>query len=241
MAYQPNDPFRGDMTEDEIRHQARLNSLDNELQPDPELAEGPASGAKVAMFAIAIAVVLGAVFYGLNNTTVNQAGTTPPSQTAQTQPANPAAASRHARRDAEAQQRAWHDHAARRPIARPRRSPIRRDRTIDPSANPPASKHHSPSLRLTLRSGPIARCFLLAASTEHLVEFAAGKAVGEFVESPLLRHFARGLHEAGPGGARERAADADAADAEISGFLDRQSGGADQQIDRLWMHRLHHR
>ena len=29
------------------------------------------------MFAIAIAVVLGAVFYGLNNSTVNQAGTTP--------------------------------------------------------------------------------------------------------------------------------------------------------------------
>jgi hypothetical protein len=44
------------------------------------------------MFAVAIAVVLGAVFYGLNNTTVNQAGTTPPSQTAQqTSPANPAA------------------------------------------------------------------------------------------------------------------------------------------------------
>ena len=74
------------------RRQARLNSLDNELQADPELAEGPASGAKVAMFAVAIAVVLGAVFYGLNNTSVNQAGTTPPSQTAQqTQPANPAA------------------------------------------------------------------------------------------------------------------------------------------------------
>jgi hypothetical protein len=91
MAYQPNDPHRADMTDDEIRRQARLNSLDNELQPDLELAEGPASGAKVAMFAIAIAVVLGAVFYGLNNTTVNQAGTTPPSQTAQTQPANPAA------------------------------------------------------------------------------------------------------------------------------------------------------
>ena len=61
------------------------------MQPDPELAEGPASGAKIAMFAVAIAVVLGAVFYGLNNTSVNQAGTTPPSQTAQTQPANPAA------------------------------------------------------------------------------------------------------------------------------------------------------
>ena len=87
----PNDPYRAGMTDDEIRHQARLNSLDNELQPDPALAEGPPSGGKVAMFAVAIAVVLGALFYGLNNTTVNQAGTTPPNQTAQTQPANPAA------------------------------------------------------------------------------------------------------------------------------------------------------
>ena len=92
MAYQPNDPSRANLTEDEIRHQARLNSLDNELQPDPELAEGPASGTKIAMFAVAIAVVLGALFYGLNNTSVNQAGTTPSAQTAQTQPANPATA-----------------------------------------------------------------------------------------------------------------------------------------------------
>jgi hypothetical protein len=90
MTYQPNDPYR--LTDDEIRRQARLNSLDNEIQPDPELAEGPASGAKVAMFALAIAVVLGAVFYGLNNSSINQAGTTPPTQTAQTQPANPPAA-----------------------------------------------------------------------------------------------------------------------------------------------------
>jgi hypothetical protein len=43
------------------------------------------------MYAIAIAVVLGVVFYGLNNNTVDQAGTMPPSETAQqTQPANPA-------------------------------------------------------------------------------------------------------------------------------------------------------
>jgi hypothetical protein len=90
MAY-PDDPYRAPMTDEEIRRQARLNSLDNELQADPELAEGPASGGKVAMFAIAIAVVLGAVFYGLNNTSVNQAGTTPPEKTAQTQSANPAA------------------------------------------------------------------------------------------------------------------------------------------------------
>ena len=92
MSYQPNpnDPYR--LSDDEIRRQARLNSLDNEIRPDPELGEGPASGAKVVMFAIAIAVVMGVVFYGLNNTSINQAGTTPPAQTAQTQPANPPAA-----------------------------------------------------------------------------------------------------------------------------------------------------
>jgi hypothetical protein len=91
MTYNPNDPYRASMSDEEIRRQARLSSLDNEIQPDPELGEGPASGAKIAMFAIAIAVVMGALFYGLNNTTVNQAGTEPSSQTAQTQPANPAA------------------------------------------------------------------------------------------------------------------------------------------------------
>jgi hypothetical protein len=92
MAYQPNpnDPHRAGRSDEEMRRPARLNNLDNELQADPELAEGPASGAKIAMYAIAIAVVLGVVFYGLNNSTVNQAGTTPPSETAQqTPPANP--------------------------------------------------------------------------------------------------------------------------------------------------------
>ena len=48
MAYQPNpnDPTRPGLSEEEMRHQARLNSLDNELQADPELDEGAASGAK---------------------------------------------------------------------------------------------------------------------------------------------------------------------------------------------------
>jgi len=91
MTYNPNDPYRATMSDEEIRRQSRLNSLDNEIQPDPDLADGPASGTKIAMFAIAIAVVMGALFYGLNNTSVNEAGTTPSSQTAQTQPANPAA------------------------------------------------------------------------------------------------------------------------------------------------------
>ncbi len=93
MAYQPNpnDPARARLSDDEYRRQARLNGMDNQLQVDPELAEGPASGGKIAMYAIAIAVVLGAVFYGLNNTTVNQAGTAETTRTAQTQPATPAA------------------------------------------------------------------------------------------------------------------------------------------------------
>jgi hypothetical protein len=86
MAYQPNpnDPYRSDLADDDIRRQARL---DNELQVDPELAEGPPSGGKIAMFAVAIAVVLGAVFYGLNNSSINQGGTTSTAQnTAQTSP-----------------------------------------------------------------------------------------------------------------------------------------------------------
>ena len=77
MAYQPTDPYRAPLSEEEIARQARLNSLDNEIQPDPMLDEGGPSGTKVAMFAVAIAVVLGALFYGLNNTSVNQAGTEP--------------------------------------------------------------------------------------------------------------------------------------------------------------------
>jgi hypothetical protein len=91
MQPNPNDPYRAGLSDEEIRRQARFNSLDNELQPDPALSEGSPSGTKVAMFAVAIAVVLGALFYGLNNTTVNQAGTSPPNQTAQTQPTNPSA------------------------------------------------------------------------------------------------------------------------------------------------------
>jgi hypothetical protein len=82
--YRAGDPYRPNLADDEYRRAARL---DDELQPDPELAEGPASGPKIAMFAVAIAVVLGAVFYGLNNTSINQAGTSPTAQnTAQTSP-----------------------------------------------------------------------------------------------------------------------------------------------------------
>ena len=85
MAYNPDDPYRANRADDEYRRAARV---DNELQPDPELAEGRAGGRRVALFAIAIAVVLGAVFYGLNNSSVHQAGS--PS-TAQNTPSSPPA------------------------------------------------------------------------------------------------------------------------------------------------------
>jgi hypothetical protein len=91
----PNEPYRSNpaddpyLPNDEFRRAARL---DNELQPDPELGEGTASGTKVAMFALAIAVVLGAVFYGLNNTSMNQAGTSSTAQNT-TQSSPPAAPS----------------------------------------------------------------------------------------------------------------------------------------------------
>jgi hypothetical protein len=86
----PNDPYRPNLADDDFVRAARR---DAELQADPELGEGPASSGKVALFAVAIALVLGAVFYGLNNSsTGNQASNAPATQTAQQAPAtNPAA------------------------------------------------------------------------------------------------------------------------------------------------------
>ncbi len=82
----PYDPYRSGMSDDGF---GRPQRFDNELQVDPELQEGPASASKVALFAVGLALVLGAVFYGLNNTSVKEAQTAPPAQTAQTQSATP--------------------------------------------------------------------------------------------------------------------------------------------------------
>src|ERR1700730_4374080 len=87
----PNDPYAGNPADapyrvnrdDEYRRAARL---DNELQPDPELAEGPASGGRIAMFAVAVALVLGAVFYGLNNSSTTEFGTSTAQNTTQSSP-----------------------------------------------------------------------------------------------------------------------------------------------------------
>lgn len=79
----PDEPYRTHRADSEFR-EAQLR--DNELQMDPELAEGPASGGKIAMFVIAAALVLGIVFYGMNHSTINQAGTSSTAQNTQSSP-----------------------------------------------------------------------------------------------------------------------------------------------------------
>jgi hypothetical protein len=85
----PNDPYRTPLADDDVRRQAPLDQarldqvrLDNELQVDPELAGGRSSGGRIAMLAVAIAVIVGAALYGLNNSAIHQAGTSSTAQTA---------------------------------------------------------------------------------------------------------------------------------------------------------------
>jgi hypothetical protein len=84
----PNDPYRADdpyRASDLTRpvdptRPDRSSGLETDLQADPELAEGPANGPKIALFALAIALLLGAVFYGLNNSSIHQNGTSSTAQ-----------------------------------------------------------------------------------------------------------------------------------------------------------------
>jgi hypothetical protein len=95
----PDDPY----DRDHLRNPIRTNigerrspvEIDNDLQPDAELAEGPASNGRIAMFAVGIAIVLGLVFYGLNNMPMTQqnAATTPtPANTQRSAETSPPAA-----------------------------------------------------------------------------------------------------------------------------------------------------
>jgi len=78
-SYRPTDPSAGTVGDVDARSP---RALDNEPQVDPELAAGPAGGGRIAPFAVGIALVLGAVFYGLNNSSVHQAATSSPAQNA---------------------------------------------------------------------------------------------------------------------------------------------------------------
>ena len=77
----PEDPYRSGLSDYDFNRSSRY---DRELPPlDRDLDDRASSGGKVALFAVAIALILGAVFYGLNNTSTHQATNPPPAQTAQ--------------------------------------------------------------------------------------------------------------------------------------------------------------
>jgi hypothetical protein len=136
----PDDPYRSH-PDDEYRRAPRLdNELQrDQLQPDPELAEGPASGAKVAMFTVAIAIVLGAIFYGLNNTTINQAGTSSTAQnSSQTSPPATPPGMRDVTPRTNTDPGTTTGAAPARPQVPSASAPTGQE--IDRSANPPASK-----------------------------------------------------------------------------------------------------
>jgi hypothetical protein len=93
MAFVPNrdDPFLPSPSPS-VEEMRRRERMEGEFQADPELAGGPASRTRVALYAVAILAVLGALFYGLNaaNNSSQTAGNTPttaaPSNMAQSSP-----------------------------------------------------------------------------------------------------------------------------------------------------------
>ena len=147
-----NDPYRPSLAGDNLRDPTSLDParldptlLDAELQPDPKLAEGPASGGRIAMFAMAIALVLGAIFYGLNGSSINQAGTTPTARnatpptaqtTAQTTAPAPPAGMRDVTPRANTQPGVTTGAAPARPQTPPSSAPTGQD--MNRSGNPPA-------------------------------------------------------------------------------------------------------
>jgi type IV secretory pathway VirB10-like protein len=83
----PSDPYDRDrvnnLSPDPFTAEMRSRPpFDEDLQADPELAEGPASSTRIALFAVGIAIVLGAVFYGLNNSSMRTGDTTSTAQNA---------------------------------------------------------------------------------------------------------------------------------------------------------------
>ncbi len=145
MAYpNPNDPYRYPTdyrADDEFRRQDRL---DNELQVDPELAEGPATGGKVAIYAVAIALVLGAVIYGMNSSTMNQAGTASTAQkTTQTSPPTAPPGMRDVTPRVNTQPGVTTGAAPAQPVQPPAAAPTGPD--INSAGNPPGSTTNPPA------------------------------------------------------------------------------------------------
>lgn len=82
MAYIPNrdDPLMPVPPRDELGGELPRQ----ELQPDPELAEGPAGPGRLFLYAIAAIAVLGAVFYGLSASNAPTTAQAPAAQTGST-------------------------------------------------------------------------------------------------------------------------------------------------------------
>ena len=80
-----NDPYQSRMPMDDPRAAPRL---DSDLQADPERRAGPMTGGRIAAFAVAIILVFGAVFYGMNSTSTDPGA--PAISTTQNSPDNAA-------------------------------------------------------------------------------------------------------------------------------------------------------
>jgi hypothetical protein len=85
---EPDEPYRSAPSDEDIRRRAAANDavrpsrFDDEMQPDLELTEGPASSGRVVAYAIAALLIVGAVLYGMIHVSdTNTAATTPPPQT----------------------------------------------------------------------------------------------------------------------------------------------------------------
>jgi hypothetical protein len=81
--YFPNDPTRPVFSDSDLDREQRFN---DPLRFDPETAGTSGDGAKIGLVAIALALLMGAVFYGVSHSNVNEAANTPASQAAQNQP-----------------------------------------------------------------------------------------------------------------------------------------------------------
>src|SRR6516165_8729414 len=84
----PEDPYRSAFNDDELD---RLSQDERDLLPlDRDFYRAPSRG-KLALFAVAIALLLGAAFYGWNNTSTHQASNPPPGESTQREPTSPQA------------------------------------------------------------------------------------------------------------------------------------------------------
>lgn len=81
--HNPDDPYRRETAPDDPRSPTQL---DAQLQADPQMREGPVTSGRLALFALAIVLVFGVVFYGLSGPSTDPNN---PSVATQTSPPAP--------------------------------------------------------------------------------------------------------------------------------------------------------